>query len=239
MNDLLCVTNRPFERRGNMTSWSGRVARAALTAVLVGLVVLVGVWVAGGVVTDDATAAKALTGGWFTLTGAAALLLSRSRRVPTVAVLAGWFVTATLTGGFLLLTSTLDTVVHEQVVMAGTDPRPAAGPSTAPAAAALEAVGRFRSGAHETRGTASLIRTPDGRRVVTLTGFETAPGPGLRVFVVPGRTGVDRAVDLGRLKGNKGDQQYVVPRVARVGSVVVWCRAFSVEFGSAVLRSPA
>jgi hypothetical protein len=74
---------------------------------------------------------------------------------------------------------------------------------------------------------------------VTLTGFETSPGPDLRVYAVPGRTGVHSAVDLGRLKGNKGNQQYVVPRGSRVGSVVVWCRAFSVEFGSAVLRSPA
>jgi hypothetical protein len=56
---------------------------------------------------------------------------------------------------------------------------------------------------------------------------------------VPGRAGVGGAVDLGRLKGNRGDQQYVVPRAVSVGSVVVWCRAFSVDFGTAVLRGPA
>ena len=218
-------------------SWTGRAAREGSTALSAGLVVLVGVWVAGGLVTDDATAARLLTGAWFAVTGGAALALARTRAVPTVAVLAGWFITASLAGGFLLFTSTVDRVVHEEVVAAGPGPDPTATRGTFPAAT-LESSGQFRSGAHETRGTASLVRAPDGRRLLTLTGFSTAPGPDLRVYLVPARTGVDHAVDLGRLKGNKGDQQYVVPRTARVGSVVVWCRAFSVRFGSAVLSRP-
>jgi hypothetical protein len=201
-------------------------------------VVLAGVWVAGGVVTEDPTVAKVLTGAWFVATGAVAALLARSRRAPAVAVVAAWFVTASLAGGYLLVTSSVDRVVHERVVVADVEPDPTAAPRTAPVAT-LEATGRFRSGAHETHGRASLVRTADGSRLLTLTGFSTAPGPDLRVYAVPGRTGVDDAVDIGRLKGNKGDQQYVVPRRIHIRSVVVWCRAFSVEFGSAVLHSPA
>jgi hypothetical protein len=50
--------------------------------------------------------------------------------------------------------------------------------------------------------------------------------------------GVDGAIDLGGLKGNRGDQQYRLPRGAEIGdhTVVVWCRAFSAPFGSAPLR---
>jgi len=50
--------------------------------------------------------------------------------------------------------------------------------------------------------------------------------------------GADGAVDVGALKGNRGDQQYRLPTGARLAgrSVVIWCRAFSAPFGSAVLR---
>ena len=45
-------------------------------------------------------------------------------------------------------------------------------------------------------------------------------------------------MDLGALKGNRGNQQYRVPGdvdTARYSTVVVWCRAFSVPFTSARL----
>ena len=94
-----------------MTSWPRRVARDGSTALAAGLVMLVGLWAAGGVVTDDATTAKVLTGAWFAATGVVALLLARTRQVTAIAVLAGCFVPASLTGSFLLFTSTVDRVV--------------------------------------------------------------------------------------------------------------------------------
>jgi hypothetical protein len=191
-------------------------AVTALVVVSVVVVVLLGIWVTGGVLTDDATSAKVLTGCWFGASGLVALLLARTWPGLAVAAVGSWpvAVPSTSAGG------TAD----------GSAPStPASGPR-------LEATGRFRSGEHETRGRATLLRTPDGRRILTLTGFATAPGPDLRVYLVPRRSGVDDAVDVGGLKGNKGDQQYVVPGSARVASVVVWCRAFSVAFGTAVLR---
>jgi hypothetical protein len=44
-------------------------------------------------------------------------------------------------------------------------------------------------------------------------------------------------VDLGGLKGNRGDQQYRLPARAAIAghSVVIWCRAFSAPFGAARL----
>ena len=47
---------------------------------------------------------------------------------------------------------------------------------------------------------------------------------------------VKDAVDLGGLKGNKGNQQYDVPAGAEAGAVVIWCRAFTVAFGTATLE---
>jgi Electron transfer DM13 len=49
--------------------------------------------------------------------------------------------------------------------------------------------------------------------------------------------GADGSIDLGGLKGNRGDQQYVIPANADTAgrTVVIWCRACSAPFGSAIL----
>ena len=73
--------------------------------------------------------------------------------------------------------------------------------------------------------------------MVTLTQFQTDPGPDVRVYLVPDPGGsIKDAVDLGGLKGNKGNQQYDVPAGAEAGAVVIWCRAFTVAFGTAKLE---
>jgi Electron transfer DM13 len=47
---------------------------------------------------------------------------------------------------------------------------------------------------------------------------------------------VEDYIDLGSLKGNRGDQQYEIPRnvdLDRYSTAVIWCRAFSVLFARA------
>jgi len=110
-----------------------------------------------------------------------------------------------------------------------------------PASGAVElASARFRSHEHATAGTAAIVRLADDRRFLTLTSFETSPGPDLRVRLTPGGSidgGVDGAVDLGALKGNRGNQQYAIPAGIKISgrTVLIWCRAFSAPFGSARL----
>jgi hypothetical protein len=77
--------------------------------------------------------------------------------------------------------------------------------------------------------------------VLTLTRFAVNNGPDLRVYLVPG-DGKDtgKHIDLGGLKGNKGNQKYDVAAgadTARYRTVVIWCRAFSVAFARARLRA--
>ncbi|HEV2873902.1 MAG TPA: DM13 domain-containing protein, partial [Thermoleophilaceae bacterium] len=104
------------------------------------------------------------------------------------------------------------------------------------------AEGDFVSIAHEGSGTARVVELPGGERKLTLTRFETDPGPDLRVYVSTGDpAGGDLGdfEDLGELKGNVGNQQYTLPRgldIGRYSTVVVWCRAFSVAFTSAGLE---
>ncbi|HSE80729.1 MAG TPA: DM13 domain-containing protein, partial [Gaiellaceae bacterium] len=99
--------------------------------------------------------------------------------------------------------------------------------------------GGFESAAHDTSGRATLIRLAEGGRVLTLTDFETDPGPDLRVYLVTGDTDeLGDVVDLGALRGNRGNQQYELEGsvdAERYRTVVIWCRAFSVAFGSARL----
>ena len=225
-----------------MPATSHRTPLALLAAPAVAAIVVTGVWVAGGVISDDFRTSMALTAGWFALSGAACVLVARRRRALRVPVLAGYLLTAGAVGAYLGATTLRDDVVHERVITAA----PAsvqstarmAGPPTAPVQLAR---GQFRSHEHATTGTARVIGDTDGSRYLTLTSFSTSPGPDLRVRLVPSDSfdgGADEAVDLGALKGNRGNQQYAFPRGIDVNDrvVVIWCRAFSAPFGSAQLR---
>lgn len=55
------------------------------------------------------------------------------------------------------------------------------------------------------------------------------------------KTGLgDGAVELGKLKGNLGNQNYTVPAgtdLSQFRSAVLWCQRFSVAFGAADLST--
>lgn len=120
--------------------------------------------------------------------------------------------------------------------------------STAPAAAAAPmtlAMGSFHSNAHDTRGTATVLDLGSGKRVLRLTNFATSNGPDVRVYLVAAPDVQDNAtvktagfVELGPMKGNIGDQNYDIPATVDLENyrtVTIWCRRFSVNFGSAPL----
>lgn len=116
----------------------------------------------------------------------------------------------------------------------------------APLGAKVLASGTFSSEAHPTEGTAELIES-EGRHVLRLSNFTTTNGPDVRVWLVEGQaagSGADvkkrQHVELGSLKGNIGDQNYVIPSnvdLAQYRAVSIWCARFSVQFGGATLAS--
>ena len=105
--------------------------------------------------------------------------------------------------------------------------------------------GEFKSIAHETKGTARIYRLADGKRVLRLTDFATSNGPDVRVYLVaaadaPDDETVKKAgfLEVGKLKGTDGDQNYEVPADLDLGkyrAVTIWCRRFAVNFGTAPL----
>ena len=109
------------------------------------------------------------------------------------------------------------------------------------------AKGTFHSNAHETIGTATILSLSDDRRILRLTNFSTSNGPDVRVYLVAAPDVNDEAtveaagyIELGVMKGNKGDQNYDVPTavdLARYRTVTIWCKRFSVNFGSAPLAA--
>ncbi len=109
------------------------------------------------------------------------------------------------------------------------------------------ASGNFHSVAHETRGTATVLELPESKRVVRFTGFETSNGPDVRVFLVAAADATDNDtvkkagyIELGKLKGTTGDQNYDVPAdadLAKYQAVTIWCDRFSVNFGTAPLQA--
>jgi hypothetical protein len=220
------------------------LALRLLSIPLVALVTVLGLWIAGGVITDDSSVAMPLTAAWMTLAGLACLVIAvRSRRFRWP-VLGAYVVTALALGAYLAPSQLFDDVVNEQVATAAPAPAPAAaGTAETQRAAerprnALIARGSFEPVAHSATGRASAIRLARGGRVLTLTDFEVSNGPDLRVRLVAGDDTGDH-VDLGALKGNKGDQQYEIPAgtdLDRYGTAVIWCRAFSVLFARAPLR---
>jgi electron transfer DM13 len=226
-----------------MPTLGHRSRLAPLAAPAVAAVVLTGVWVAGGVVTDDYRTSMALTGAWFVISGAACWLIARRSRALRIPVLAAYVLTAGAVVAYLGATTLRDDVVDERVITAVAAPARHSPEDGRPAAGPIElAGGRFRSHEHRTAGVARVIRDTDGRRYLTLTGFSTSPGPDLRVRLVPRGSfdgGADGATDLGALKGNRGDQQYPIPSGVDVDdhTIVIWCRAFSAPFGSARLRA--
>ncbi|MEX1064317.1 MAG: DM13 domain-containing protein [Candidatus Paceibacterota bacterium] len=98
---------------------------------------------------------------------------------------------------------------------------------------------------HKGSGQASVLEYPDGRKILRFENFETINGPDLFVYLSetqnPGGNvnSLGSYIDLGRLKGNKGNQNYELPdgiNIDSFGSVVIWCKQFSVLFPYAILE---
>jgi Electron transfer DM13 len=118
---------------------------------------------------------------------------------------------------------------------------------TASAASNKLASGQFHSGAHETKGTATVFQLADGKKTLRLTDFATSNGPDVHVYLVAADDAKDNEavtkagfVDVGSLKGNIGDQNYDLPANAdltKYRAVTIWCKRFSVNFGTAPLMT--
>ncbi len=99
--------------------------------------------------------------------------------------------------------------------------------------------------AHRGSGSATIFELEDGAHVLRFEDFEVTNGPDLHVLLVPTDDPVDREFlsdvgyeNLGKLKGNVGNQNYDLPEgFDPDGSwtVVIYCDPFHVVFSTARL----
>ena len=94
-------------------------------------------------------------------------------------------------------------------------------------------------GIHNAEGTAKVIPLEDGTNILRLENLRVTNGPGLYVYLSPDKDASD-IVNVGKLKANNGNQNYDIPEgtdLSKYNTVLIWCRPFSVLFGSAELNS--
>jgi hypothetical protein len=98
---------------------------------------------------------------------------------------------------------------------------------------------------HYGAGMATIYELADSTRILRFENFSSAPGGDVRVYLARDpqpRSALelgDDFLDLGRLKGNIGDQSYFLPAQRDLSvyrSAVVFCRQFNVSITVATLR---
>jgi hypothetical protein len=107
------------------------------------------------------------------------------------------------------------------------------------------AKGEFHKAEKAGKGTATVYKLADGKRILRLTDFETENGPDLHVRLIAADDAKDtdsvkkaEFVELAKLKGNKGNQNYDLPKdvdLSKYKVVSIWCNRFSVNFAAAPL----
>jgi hypothetical protein len=102
----------------------------------------------------------------------------------------------------------------------------------------LLASGQFvgvNDGIHNAEGQAKVLQLVDGKQILRLEDFKATNGPDLYVYLATDST-AQEYVSLGELKANIGNQNYEIPDgtdLAKYDTALVWCKQFSVLFGSA------
>lgn len=120
--------------------------------------------------------------------------------------------------------------------------------TTVPEGPVLLSVSEWISIGHPGTGMVLVYRQPDGSHVVRFENLDVSNGPDLLVILSEAPLVDDRAaysevahLSLGDLKGNQGNQNYIVPAEVNLDdyqTVAIWCRRFNYTFNAAEIHSP-
>ncbi|MGB9375953.1 MAG: DM13 domain-containing protein [Mycobacteriales bacterium] len=192
------------------------------------------VWLLGAVVVAVSAALLLLTPAL-----GAPTWLARSLAVIPLVAAAAWTV----------IPAFVNTTVNDQPVPVAQEQPAATSSSGSPgsvspgssAEAPVARAGALRGIDHRASGTARLIPVAGGGYVVRLENLDIEAGPDFLLYLVPGayRRAPGDGVRLGKLKANRGNQNYPVPSgttVTGTQTVLIWCRAFVVPIAAATPR---
>jgi hypothetical protein len=93
-------------------------------------------------------------------------------------------------------------------------------------------------GFHNAEGSAKVIPLGDGNTILRLENFKSTNGPNVHLYLATDKS-ASNFIDLGKLKANNGNQNYNIPHgtdLAKYNMALIWCKDFSVLFGSAQLK---
>jgi hypothetical protein len=111
----------------------------------------------------------------------------------------------------------------------------------------IVATGTFHGAVHKTSGRATVY-SAGGQETLRLTNFKTSNGPNVHVILIAATDAQDdenflngkiERIDLGKLKGNEGDQNYTIPAktdLSKFKTVSIYCEHFNANFGAAPLE---
>jgi hypothetical protein len=109
--------------------------------------------------------------------------------------------------------------------------------------------GTFHGAAHATSGKAEVYVGKNGKETLRLSDFKTSNGPDVHVVLIAATDAQDnenfldkkvKRVELGKLKGNEGNQNYEIPRgtdLSKFKTVSIYCERFNANFGTAPLMA--
>jgi hypothetical protein len=92
-------------------------------------------------------------------------------------------------------------------------------------------------GIHNAEGIAKVFPLQDGSSILRIENLHVTNGPDLYVYLSLDKSASD-FINVGKLKANNGNQNYEIPAgtdLSMYDTVLIWCRPFSVLFGSAEL----
>ena len=97
--------------------------------------------------------------------------------------------------------------------------------------------GSFESAAHPTSGTVKLAKDAAGKKYLVFENFKSDPGPDLRIWLAEDKSATNYAelsttVPSGNFKIDVPSGADTPQRI----HVLIWCKAFTVLFGSAQLK---
>ena len=98
--------------------------------------------------------------------------------------------------------------------------------------------GAFVSNAHTTSGIARVFENSKGAKTLTFENLKSDAGPDLRIYLAEDKA-ITNFIEISKIVKN-GDISYELPATVNISKqkfVLIWCKQFSVLFGSSELKS--
>lgn len=98
--------------------------------------------------------------------------------------------------------------------------------------------GTFTTGAHVTNGTVKVYEDKDKNRTLVFENFKTDAGPDLRLYMAEDKA-ITNFIQITDKVTTSGNYSLMIPATVdlkKQTTVAIWCKSFSVLFGSATLK---